>query len=177
MNRNFAILSIFILLIYMTGAFLSAQAIANEYKIKSAYIYKICKFTRWKDTENRDAPFTIFVIGKLNNDSKLIFPPKLKLKKKKIVVKEINSIDKINGADALFIAGSERERLQEILKKVKNRNILTISDSEGFAEKGVIINLFIKNESVGFEINSKAAKESKVELHSQLYKIGKVINR
>ena len=50
-----------------------------------------------------------------------------------------------------------------------------MGDTHGFGQKGVIINLYIYKNSVKFEINHEASKKASLQMHSQLYAIGRVV--
>lgn len=58
-----------------------------------------------------------------------------------------------------------------ILQKVKHKNILTISDSKGFAYRGVAINFIIVKGKRKFEINTDAIDRAGLRVSSQLLKL------
>ncbi|NIM14623.1 MAG: DUF4154 domain-containing protein, partial [Candidatus Aminicenantes bacterium] len=58
---------------------------------------------------------------------------------------------------------------------VGSKPILTVGDTKGFGQKGVIINLYIEKDAVRFEINHEASKKASLQMHSQLFAIGKVV--
>ena len=55
--------------------------------------------------------------------------------------------------DILFIARSEKDRLKGVLDQVRSQAILTVADTAGAAEQGVMINLSLVQGSVKMEIN------------------------
>ena len=75
----------------------------------------------------------------------------------------------------MFIASSEAFRIDSILDYIGTKPVLTVGDTSGFGEKGVIINLYIHNDSVGFEINYEASKKATLQINSQLCTIGRLI--
>ena len=96
---------------------------------------------------------------------------------KKNYYRKINSIDEIKDSEALFIYSSLLDSLDLIIEYVKDKPILTFSDTEGFAERGVIFNFYIEDEFVKFEINRNFAQESLVRLNSQLFALGRIISK
>ena len=68
-------------------------------------------------------------------------------------------------------------KLQKILTAVKNEPILTVSDSEGFAEEGVYINLYYKKELLAFEINYKASQQAGLKISYLLRNVAKIVEK
>jgi hypothetical protein len=79
------------------------------------------------------------------------------------------------GCQLLFIARSESERLDEVLAATAGHGVLTVGDSEGFAGRGVIINLFVADEKVGFEVNQDVARREGFELSAKLLKLARLV--
>jgi len=53
---------------------------------------------------------------------------------------------------------------------------LTIGDTKGFAQQGVIINFYIKDEKVRFEINVDAAKRANLKISAKLLRLAKIVH-
>ena len=60
-------------------------------------------------------------------------------------------------------------------QKVKHKNILTISDSKGFADRDVAINFIIVKGKRKFEINTDAIDRPGLRVSSQLLKLAILI--
>lgn len=146
----------------------------DEYAIKSTIIYKILKFTQWPQPSNKNKPFTISILGKTTPGKEIKIPWET-IDKRRIVVQKIRNLSEIDSSEVLFITSAEADRIDAILDYVGNKPILTVGDTKGFAQKGVIINLYIHKNSVKFEINHEAGKKASLQMHSQLYVIGRVV--
>ncbi|OQY59592.1 MAG: hypothetical protein B6245_05805 [Desulfobacteraceae bacterium 4572_88] len=81
---------------------------------------------------------------------------KIKNKTVRLLEKEVS--ESISDCHLVFISESEEKRLSEILANTKNRPVLTVGDTKGFAEKGVIVNFYLDEKKVRFEINESAAR-------------------
>ena len=92
-----------------------------------------------------------------------------------MVVREISNLDEIEGCHMLFIAHSSPYELDEILARTAGRPVLTISESDGYAERGVLINLYIADDRVRFEINQAAVRRSGLAFRSKLYKVARLV--
>lgn len=147
-----------------------------EYQVKSTFIYKICKFTQWPKPQDANSPFIISVLGKLPSGEKIKLLPDITIHKRTVIIRKIRRLSEVKDSAVLFIASSEAHRIDTILDTVGTKPILTVGDTKGFGQKGVIINLYIEKNSVGFEINHEASKKASLQMHSQLFTIGKVVN-
>ncbi|MCD6117631.1 YfiR family protein [bacterium] len=163
-------LIIIIFLNFMAFANINKE-VGHEEKIKSVFIYNFTKYIQWSNNDTSNT-FKIAFIG----DSKIIIPLKEIAEKrtignKKIRIKHYHDIQDIDMCHILFISASEKGCLKNILQKVGHENILTISDSKGFADKGVAINLVVVADKIKFEINSSALKRAGLHVSSQLLKL------
>ena len=76
----------------------------------------------------------------------------------------------------LFICASESSVLPQILEKVKGKAVLTVSDTPGFAAKGVMINLSLKEKRPAFEINVKAVRDAKLRISAHVLKLAQIVD-
>ncbi|MCP5049217.1 MAG: YfiR family protein, partial [bacterium] len=121
------------LLIVLFGIGFSQQAF-EEYKAKSAFIYKLCKFIQWppSETNSPTSPLVISVMGKLPRGNKIEISSEKRIGERKIVIKSIKHLDEIGGSQVLFIAPSEARRVVDIIAWVNGKAILTIGDTKEF---------------------------------------------
>jgi hypothetical protein len=75
----------------------------------------------------------------------------------------------------LFIAASESGNLDRILGSIGNNSVLTIGDSPGYAEQGVMVNFYLEENKVRFEINREAAARARLGISSQLLKLARIV--
>jgi len=77
----------------------------------------------------------------------------------------------------LFIASSERRRLQTLLPEANSRGIVTVSDMRDFARMGGMINLLIVDGRIAFDLNRSAAGIAAITFSTHLLKLARdVIN-
>jgi hypothetical protein len=147
-------------------------------ELKAQYIERFAGFIEWPaDSSVADVstPFVIGVIGRTELRSTLEgVARRSMIKGKPVEIRQISSLGQINACQILFIARSERGQLGEIIEQVSRRPILTISDTDGFANRGVMIN-FLEGESLRFQINSSAADTAGLKLSDKLLALGEAI--
>jgi hypothetical protein len=168
--------AVFIIILLIIVSFFNVQLISQvndgvKYEnVVAVYIYNFTKLMHWpqKSMEN----FYISIIGKNNVAAPLHkIAGKEKVNGKSIVVNEIYDLNDIGLCDILFLSQSEKSRLNEILKKIKGKNILLITDINGSAEKGAGINFLQLGDKIKFEINKKALEEEGIIPNSTLFSL------
>ena len=183
---------VFVFLVLFCLAFLAAPRVcagsenSKEYKIKAAFLYNFFKFIEWPKEKTTDSDtITIIIIGK-NPFGKAFEPLKdRQVNDKKVIIKHFKSIEEsqptsdqieaIRKCHVLFVCGSEKQQFRKIISLVKEHNVLTVGDTNGFLESGGIINFVIEEQKVYFEINNNAAKQEKLNIRSKLLRLAKKV--
>ena len=168
-NNVFILCVSFILCIFSTS---SAQSLA-EYKIKAGYIYKFLYFANWPEQalKHSDTTIIIGILGKnpFGNEFKPIHGKYIE--NKKILVKQLSRKTKLSSivsCHILFICESEINDLEEILKLFEDYPVLTVSDFEGFIDKGGMIGFINQKDKVKFEINENALNMVGIKIRSMM---------
>jgi len=76
----------------------------------------------------------------------------------------------------LYVALPEAAHGDELIRMLKGSSTLTIADFTGFARHGGVINMFLDDSKVRFEVNVDAAKESSLNFSSQLLSVAKIVH-
>ena len=155
----------------------SAQT--GEYAMKAMYLERFTRFIEWPDdaADNDSAKlFVVTVIGKNPFEAGLekAFSDNPN-DKRRVEIRYASNISEIDSCHILFIAGDRENEVPEILKAVAGRPILTVGDTEGFCEEGVLINLYLADGKVRFEINESVAITSPLTLSYHLLKMAKIV--
>jgi len=159
---------------------LTADFDTQEYTLKAVFLERFTRFIDWPDDKLTDEKTTPFVINIMGNPSfsallKEIYQNQ-KIQGRSVIVQEFDNIENLQNTHLLFIANVSDSALKNILKQVKDTSILTVSDAEGFAEKGVMINFFMSSkQKIRFEINEQAFKESELYISYKLLSVAKIV--
>ena len=172
-----ALVSVLLIGALLCGTLLSAEAIA-EYQLKAEFIERFTRFVEWPTPPLQNGHTPPFVIGIIGRDPFEGFLSKMakgrKIKGREVELRAVSD-DNIDGCDILFISSSEERHLGEIVGKTSSRPVLTIGDTPGYAEKGVLINFYTTNEQIRFEINPRAADKTGLKLSSKLFGLARVV--
>ena len=87
--------------------------------------------------------------------------------------KSSQEIETLTKCHLLFICSSEQKNLKEIINEVKGHEVLTVGEMEGFLEAGGIINWFVEEKKIRFEINIAAAEGANLKIRSELLRLAK----
>lgn len=172
-TRTFSIFLFFLCL--LSDSAYSAPQTYEEYAIKTAFLYRSLHYVEWS-TKNTDENLIVICITKFDKFSERIQSlHKRAVNGRTISLRKIKSYDGINECDALYIPKEKSAKLRQTLNKLENNNILTISDRQGFAKHGVILNFPVENQKVIIEINIDAANKQNIRFSAKLLRIAKIV--
>jgi hypothetical protein len=151
----------------------------REYQVKAAFLFNFAKFVEWPDSafSNENSPIIISVLGYDPFGESLDALKDRVVGGRRFLIKRISSVEELGECHILFISSSERGNLSQILQMVKNKNILTVGDTKGFTQSGVIINIIPEESRLGFEINLDAAEHTHLKIGSQLLKLARLVSQ
>jgi hypothetical protein len=183
-----------IFILFITASLLGGAAFPEstfeEYAVKAAFLELVSNYIEWpprQDMDDKSKPFVITVIGenpfaitrKIKNttgDWLTTLYESQKIKDRKVEIRYISKIEDIPGCHILFVSRSMKMKLPEIVEAAQQKPILTIADTEGFAKKGIYINLYIENNKTRYEINQTGLKSSPLTVSYKLFEWGKPVN-
>ena len=134
-------------------------------------IGKIANYITWKSKKN-----DVFIITVLNNPFGDLLDKTYKnrkIKGKKVQIKYISNMKELGETDILYIASSDKSKLDNIIKNVKN--VLTISSIRGFAQKSGIIQIYFASQRMKLKINLGEATANNLSIKSSLLRIATIV--
>jgi hypothetical protein len=149
--------------------------LAREYDLKAAFLFNFAHFVEWPAGAFADTNAPI-VIGILGDDP---FGPLLDkivegetIQNRRLIIKRSHQVEDLKNCHVLFICKSEKGHIDQILDSLGDASIFTVCESEGFARRGGITNLFLQGNKVRFEINAQTAHRKGLKISSQLLALG-----
>jgi len=154
--------------------------LSRQAQVEAAFIYQFRNYITWPDeagaAETRD--FIISIVG----NEKILFQELEKLAKTKkmknrsIEVHSTETISRLQKSDIVIVASKDPELLQDVVRKLKGERTLIVSHADDFAKKGSMINFFVEDDRLRFEINLSAIKKENLQISSQLLNLARLIN-
>lgn len=172
LKRSLAALALMALLLALPGA-ARAQASASEYAVKAAFLYNFTKFVEWPPETFPDerSQFRVCVLGDDPFGKGLGVIGDESVAGRRISLLRSGEIRQPEDCQILFISRSEKERLPQLLAELGRAPVLTVGDSGGFLDQGVIINFTLEGSKVRFEINQEAAERAGIKISSKLLRL------
>ena len=150
----------------------------GEYEVKAVFLYNFAKFVEWPPnfpSEGNDP----FVIGILGQDPFGAAVEQALLRKtingRPLAIKRVKHAQDTRGCQILFISASESKRLKAHLAQLKGDPVLTVGDTENFAQEGGVIAFTLEDNRVRFEINVDAAQRAGLRISSRLLSLAKIV--
>lgn len=171
---------VFLLILIVLTAFGAGVAAdqkgPSEYQVKAACLYNFAKFVEWPSRSFTDeTTLEIVILGEnpFGDELRQMVEGKT-AGQRALSIRFIEDTSEIDSCQILFICSSEADGLDDILKSLRDRPTLTVSDLEGFTETGGMIGFFMLDRKVRFEINLEVARQAKLEVSSKLLQVARV---
>ncbi len=149
----------------------------DEYEVKAVFLANFLKFVEWPSRDREaESSYKLCIYGSDHFGSRMGIVEGMKIRGKKLEIRRPTSIRGVNDCNILFISSSERRRIHLLLNAIRGMDVLTVGDTEGYAEQGVMVNFYIEASKVRFEINLNSIRRSKINVSSQLLKLGRVVD-
>jgi len=178
--RRYSKLILLIATLLLSNASYAATFDVREYTLKAVFLERFTRFIDWPEDTSQKNTAESFVINVIGNPefSELLrnVYQTQKIQGKRVIIQDINNPGEIQKPHLLFISHTTDKVLNSILEQTRNTPTLTVSDAEGFAEKGVMINFFMsRKQKIRFEINELAVKESELYISYKLLSVAKIV--
>jgi hypothetical protein len=154
------------------------EAPVAEYAVKAALLFKFLRFLEWPEAARprKGDPFRIGILGNDPFEGHLEKAVSGKtVDDHPITIVRSHDVHDVQTCPVVFICNSKKDDLEKILTAMGNVANLTVADTDGFAERGVMINLVLREKKVKFQINYEAAREVGIEVDAQLLKLAELV--
>jgi hypothetical protein len=151
-----------------------ATAQVDERALKAAYLFNFIQFTQWPVPP--DEPFRLCVLGTTPLDEQL-----KKLEGKPVLgglhvsLRHVAPKESLAGCHALYVDDTQRSQVDEVLSRLAGAPVLTITDGDGLADKGVMIEIHKREARLGFEVNLKVARRANLNFSARMLKLASYV--
>jgi hypothetical protein len=175
-------LSALLLVLALTGtpgrAAAGSSDRADSRDVKAVFLVNFLSFADWPMAKLAPAPARV-VIAILGDPSFAAIVEKAAaghtVNGRPIGVQVVESPEQAAGAHLVFIASSQSRRLPAVLRTLLDATVLTVGDTDGFAQEGVAINLYTLDNRVRIEVNSTAAARAGIHLSANLMRLARIV--
>jgi hypothetical protein len=155
------------------------QEVNREYAIKAAYLYQFARYVEWPPNAftSDTSPLIIGVLGtdpfggildEIARSKRIDGHP--------IIVHRFSSMADYKPCHILFIGASvSQAEKAAAIEKARGSSVLLVGEEPGFADEGGMINFFMDENKIRFEINAENAKQDRLKISSKLLSLAKIV--
>ena len=172
-----------IILVTLVSVFFTSHVAAegnasSEYAVKAAFLFHFAQFAEWPPTafKGANAPLTFCTLGDDPFRGALDASISGKtIENRPLRVQHLKQLQEVEACQVIFIGADDKKRIPALLASLKDSPVLTVGESEHFAQEGGMIGLFLEENKIRFEINLASAEHAKLKLSSRLLTLAKTV--
>ena len=142
-------------------------------------IGKIAEFIRWPAAlglEDPTRPIEFVILGSSALEPRLVdYYSQVRIAGHRVFLRRAHDLNDVGRPQILFLAPSVEDDIERIVARLAGAPVLTVADSEGFAQRGVAINMVLKGDQIGFEISRPALARAHLEASYHLLTLARLI--
>lgn len=160
------------------SADLTAQSDISEYRIKAAFLFNFAKFVDWPANTfvDRKKPMTFCTVG--NDPFNGVLDEVVSGKAvvgRTIYVQHFKQLEDIGGCQILFVGYGQKRLVPAVINRFKDSPVLTVGESERFAQQGGMIGLLLEEDKLRFEINLASTHQARLNMSAKLLALAKTV--
>jgi YfiR/HmsC-like len=151
---------------------------SSEYQVKAAFLFHFAQFVDWPPEafKGADSPITYCTAGgdpfEGGLDASLMGKT---IGGRPVRVLHFKEAAESQGCQILFLGIADKKVVSATLGKLNGSPVLTVGESEHFAQGGGMIGFFLEDNKVRFEINVEAAEHAKLKISARLLALAKTV--
>jgi hypothetical protein len=166
----------FVVAATLMSARLADAQFANASEVKAAFVYNFTKFTEWP--ANALPPASQLVVCVVGDD--ILARALAQITKGRpidgheMVVHALTGDSPATLCHVLYMSSLSARRMAQTLVALKGTPVLTLSDSNGFAQSGGVVELFVDGGNMRFAVNVEIVQQSQLHISSRLLSLAKI---
>jgi hypothetical protein len=154
----------------------------SEQALKAVLFYKLPLFVYANASANSSAsdkrkPINICTLGDSPLGNAVEKLPRTLADGRRVDLRALAGNADSSECEFLFIGRSEADNIDTLLRRIQGRRLVTVSDIEGFAQSGGIVEFSLRSDGSGvlILINRKAAQKQGIEFNAQLLRLARIV--
>jgi hypothetical protein len=149
--------------------------LADERAVKAVFVFNLTKYVEWPQ------PNQELIVG-INDDASTAETLKKVLdgrtsESRPIRVLLFPSEAQLEQCSILYVGHSSPKKWRAVLERVRNKSILTVGDSDSFAQDGGIVGLVTTGDHIQIQVNLVAAGEAHLKISSRLLNLSTIVQQ
>jgi hypothetical protein len=150
-----------------------AQA-AAEYAAKAAFIYNIALFSHFPTGNNGVIRLCVLGRDPFGDILKKLEGKHLGEAKMTIAYPDSRG-EALKQCQIVFISASEVDNIALLADAGRQAGVMTVSDMQGAARKGIMLELNVEDKRIAFEFNAEAARAASITLSSKVLRLARAV--
>ena len=172
--------ALLVLAAWLSARTLHAQALggAVEYQVKAAYLLNFTRYVEWPEQAftSPTAPIDICILGSDPFQGALEQAVAGRLTRGRPLIVQIKrTAAEARYCPVVFVPSATWRRNPGVLEQLRGHGVLTVGESEGFAEAGGIIGFVIEDASVRFVVNLDARDRAGLRISSRMLALAQAL--
>lgn len=149
-----------------------AESDQREYKLKAAFLLNFSKFTTWPKEAftSKEQTFDFCIVGEdpfgatlEGLQAKQVGGRQVSLHYAKTIA-EVQSLS----CQVLFVGKSEQHHLEQVFRYTDGQPVVTVSDVQGFSNRGGMFEFITKKGRLSFIVNNKQVIKNGLQVNASL---------
>jgi hypothetical protein len=147
-----------------------------EQDIKAGLLYNFLRYTQWPANAQSGATIDVCIYGRDPFAGRLAPMAGRSVNQRVIAVRAVRTSAEMSSCALVFINAEERAAWPRLRAELARRSVLTVSDYEGFARAGGMLEFTRANNRVGLMVNVDAAHAADLEVQDRLLRLATVVS-
>jgi hypothetical protein len=148
-----------------------------EAMIKAAMVFNFTRVVEWRSGNTNEAGLVLGLVGDDPTAAALRTFEGKAVSNTVMHVRTIHGPAELRQCHLVYFARSYGDSVSEALRAVTDVAVLTVSDLDGFAERGGMIQLARRQNRVRMIVNPSAAEQAGLRISSQLLRMAEIVGR
>lgn len=162
----------------MNTSIFAQRPISKEHQVQALFLYNFTQFVEWPSIgfSTADAPLIIGILGKDPFGSYIDELVKDEvIKGHPLRVERFTAVRDIGDCHILYINFTDKSETARAIAQLKSAPALTVSDRDGFARMGGMIEFIREEGRIGTRINVAATANSGLVVSSKLLRLSEIV--
>lgn len=149
----------------------------SEQTLKAVLFFKLPMFVYHGDEGRKMSALRFCVLGVSPLDNALKSLAQQSAAETQVEFRNVTDARSAKACDFLFISRSESSTLESALLALEAAHVVTVSDIQGFARTGGMVELALRPDGTGLQIliNRRAGRDAGIEFNAQLLRLAEIV--
>lgn len=167
-------LALLLCLTFSTSARAQENLRLAEDAIKVGLIYNFLHYTAWPDDALDAGSYTVCFYGDDPFAGRLSLMAERSVNQRAIRIEHLSNDSEARACSVVFVNATERERWPRLREALGDSCVLTVSDFEGFAAAGGMIEFTAQRNRIGLRINADAVSAARLSVQDRLLRLAEL---